>query len=156
MTSPESTAKAKEAALRLIKFRPRSEAELAARLHQKGFSESAIVVTVEELKGKGLVNDEKFSQYLVTGKLLSKPVGKRGLLKELALKGIDDSLAARAVQKAYAQIDELELAKTAALSRMQRLQGLGKEAMSRRLFGFLSRRGFSSETVYRVVRELSP
>jgi regulatory protein len=101
------------------------------------------------------VNDEKFSKYLVTGKLLLKPLGKRALLQELSSKGVSDSLATQAVEQAYAGADELEMAKTAALSRLPRLRGLKKEALQRRLFGFLSRRGFSPETIYKVVREVT-
>lgn len=147
--------KAKEAALRLIKFRPRSEQELKRRLIQKGFAQPTIETLLAELKGKGFVNDEKFSKYLVTGKLLSKPLGKRALLKELSSKGVSDSLATQAVEQAYAGADELEMAKTAALSRLARLKGLKKEVAQRRLFGFLSRRGFSSEMIYRVTKELT-
>lgn len=147
--------KAKESALRLIKFRPRSEQELRRRLIQKGFAGPTIETLLLELKGKGFVNDEKFSQYLVTGRLLSRPLGKRALLRELSSKGVGDSLAAQAVERAYAGSDELEMAKTAALSRLPRLQGLKKEALQRRLFGFLSRRGFSSEMIYRVTKELT-
>lgn len=148
--------KAKEAALRLVKFRPRSEKELQVRLLQKGFGPETIEGVLLEFKRRGLIDDEKFSKYFASGKLLMKPVGKRSIFMQLKSKGVSESLAASALEKAYEGLDEFTMARSAALARLVRLQGLPKEALERRLFGFLSRRGFSSEMVRRVVKELSP
>ena len=44
-------------------------------------------------------------------------------------------------------------AREAAGRRVAALQGLSRQAAERRLFGFLSLRGFSSDVVWKVVRE---
>ena len=154
MKDPNSLPEARTAALRLLKFRPRSEAELRSRLVEKGFAEAAAQTVVEDLKRTGLVGDERFARYFAVGQASRKPVGRRLLMSKLRSKGIEPRLAEEAVQAATGGKPELELAREAASRRAPALEGLPREAAQRRLFGYLSRRGFSSEVVYKVVREV--
>lgn len=125
------------------------------RLGRKGFGSSTVEALIEELKRKGLLDDEKFARYFATAKSLSKPVGRRLLLRELIQKGIPPALADRATEEATSETDELETVRELASQRLSHMKGLPTQAVQRRLFGFLSRRGFSAEVVYRVVRELA-
>lgn len=149
----ESVSEARTAALRLLKFRPRSEAELKGRLEEKGFAEPAVLQVIADLRRSGLVGDARFARYFAGQQAASKPVGRRLLLDRLRVKGIDPKLAEEAVQEATAGKDELERAREAASKRAPALGKLPREAARRRLFGFLSRRGFSSDVVYKVVKE---
>ena len=149
----ESVPQARSAALRLIKFRPRSESELKNRLAEKGFTDTAVRTVIEDLRKTGLVGDARFARYFAAQQAASKPVGRRLLLSRLRSKGIDPGLAEEAVQQATEGKDELERAREAASRRAPSLEGLPREAVKRRLFGYLSRRGFSSEIVYKVVKE---
>ncbi len=146
--------KARTQAIRLLKFRPRSEAELKQRLVQKGVPEPEALSLVQEFKQKGFVDDAKLARYLVTQQMLVKPVGRRMLLSRLKSRGVDAGLAQKAVEQGTEGRDELELARQTALSRFERLRDLPRETADRRLFGFLSRRGFSGDVVYKVIREL--
>ena len=148
----EPVSEARSAALRLLKFRPRSEAELSSRLAEKGFGEETIRAVVEDLRRTGLVGDARFARLAAT-QAATKPVGRRLILNRLRKKGIAPALAEEAVQAATQGKDELERAREAAARRAGALQGVPREAAQRRLFGFLSRRGFSSEVVYKVVKE---
>ena len=149
----ESVSEARTAALRLLKFRPRSEAELESRLSEKGFGETVVQAVVADLRKTGLVGDERFARYFAAQQASSKPVGRRLLLDRLRLKGIAPALAQEAVEAATEGKSELERAREAAAKRAAALEGLPREAARRRLFGYLSRRGFSSEVVYKVVKE---
>ena len=149
----ESVSEARTAALRLIKFRPRSEAELKSRLAEKGFGEAAVQAVVADLRKTGLVGDERFARYFAASQASSKPVGRRLLLDRLRSKGIEPALAQEAVEAATEGKSEIERAREAAARRAASLESLSREAARRRLFGYLSRRGFSSEVVYKVVKE---
>ncbi len=148
-------ARARAQALLLLKFRPRSEAELRKRLLMKGFSAETAELLLADFKAKGLVDDAKFARYFAARQTALKPSGRRGLLAELESKGIAPEVAATAVEEAAEGVSELEMAKAVAAKRLPSLKGLEKEAAKRRLFGFLSRRGFSSDVIYRVVREVT-
>ena len=154
MKDPNSVPEARTAALGLLKFRPRSESELRSRLAEKGFGAVAAQTVVEDLKRTGLVGDARFARYFAAGQVSRKPVGRRLLMSKLRSKGIEPALAEEAVQAAAGGKDEWELAREAASRRAPSLAGLPREAARRRLFGYLSRRGFSSEVVYKVVKEI--
>ena len=141
--------------IRLLKFRPRSEVELRQRLLRKGFSQAVVDPLIEEFRRKGFLNDAKFAQYFATQQMTAKPSGRRALLMSLKAKGVDPQLATQAVEMASGGRDELEVAREVALARFSHLQGVAPEAAKRRLFGFLSRRGFSSDVIYQVVREVA-
>lgn len=146
--------KTRASALRLLKFRPRSESELRRRLLQKGAAETEVELVIQEFRQKGFLDDAKFARYVVTQQMLSKPVGRRMLVSRLKSRGVDAALAQSAVDQGTQGQDELELARQTARSRFERMRDLPREVVQRRLFGFLSRRGFSSDVVYKVIREL--
>ena len=149
----ESLPKARACALRLIKFRPRSEAELKNRLSREGFNAATIEALLVELKRQDFVNDEKFARYFATQRMTHKPMSRWALTAELKSKGIGTESIDRALEEATGGQDEFETARQLAQGRLSHLKGLAPQAAQRRLFGFLSRRGFSADVVYRVVRE---
>ena len=146
-------AKIKDQALLLLKFRPRSEREMRERLLRKKWPPETVEALLEEFKKKGLIDDIRFARYFSTQQLLSKPVGRRLLLNSLKARGVDSDVASSEVERACEGKEEVEMAREVARSRLPSLKGLNQQAAQRRLFGFLSRRGFSSDVVYRVVRE---
>ena len=150
-----SVAKARAQALRLLKFRARSETELKERLAGKGCSPVVIETILNEYKKKNFVNDEKYARYFAAQQMASKPQGKRAILQKLKSKGIVGPAACEAVDKATEEKSELEVAREIAQERFLHFRGLDLPAQQRRLFGFLSRRGFPSDVVYRVVKEVT-
>lgn len=144
---------ARAQALRLLKFRPRTEAELRDRLIRKGCRAEEIEAVLAEFRRNGWVDDAKFARLFVAQKALSKPLGRRMLLSKLQEKGIAPELAQAAVS-ADGGPDEFETARRLATQRVERMKDLDRAAVDRRLFGFLSRRGFSSGVIYKVIREL--
>ncbi len=149
-----SPGKARSHALRLLKFRPRSEGELRLRLTRKGFSQEIAEAVLAELKRTGLVDDRRFASYFVSQAISSKPVGRRALTHRLRALGVGSELAAQAVEQGTAGQDELQLARAVASKRLPWMTGLRPDALRRRLFGYLNRRGFSGEVVHQVVREM--
>jgi len=111
-----------------------------------------VQAVVEEMRRTGLVGDARFARYAAT-QAAAKPVGRRLILNRLRGKGIAPEMAEEAVQAATQGKDELERAREAAGRRVAALQGLSRQAAGRRLFGYLSRRGFSSDVIWKVVRE---
>ncbi len=146
--------RARAAADRLLRFRPRSEQELRLRLRQKGFAPPVIDALVEELARKDLLNDQKFAQYYATNRLVSRPTGMRALRDELRRKGVAASVVEQAVATTTADYDELAAARTLAAQRRARMTRLPAATVQRRLAGLLQRRGFSSEIVYRVLKDV--
>lgn len=145
---------ARAAALRLLKFRPRSEEELRDRLSKKGFNEVAVQTVLDDLRRKGLVGDAQFARYFAQQSSSGKLQGRRLLISRLRAKGIQPEMARAAAESAMEGKDELELARSAAAPRIAALRELPRETAQRRLSGYLGRRGFSGDVVYKVVKEI--
>ncbi|CAN5667138.1 recombination regulator RecX [soil metagenome] len=147
--------KAREAALVLLSFRPRTRSELRGRLIRKDFPEEVAEETVAALVEKGLVSDDSFAEVFVRDRTRLRPKGKRRLVQELRAKGVDAETAHAAVEEVWEreEVSELDLAREAAAKWSPRA---GEEPLRarRRLFGFLQRRGFSGDAIRQVMDEV--
>lgn len=144
---------AKNFAFRLIKFRIRSRHELESRLKRKKFSQEIIKQVLDFLSDLGYVNDLTFAKAWVNGRLQFKPRSKKLLIYELKKKGI----AANIIETALSGLDlemEEQLARQLMQKRVSKLNGLPRETKRRRLSGYLARRGFASNIIYQIIREL--
>lgn len=140
--------KAYQQSLRLLNYRPRSEAELRRKLSEKNYAEDVIAKTVERLKSSGLINDAQFARDWAENRASSHPRSRRVMRMELRQKGLADE----AIQDALAeQAQEDELAYRAAQHYSRRLAGLAWNEFRAKLGGYLGRRGFSYATVAPVV-----
>ena len=146
--------RAREAALRLLAVRARSEGELVDRLRRKGFSEELTAVVVSALAGVGLVDDAAFARAWADEKMRLRPIGPRRLTSELLSKRIRRELVALVVDETFREHSELELARRA-IEKKARVSG-GADAAKRRarLHSFLLRRGFSYEVASTVLKEI--
>jgi regulatory protein len=140
-------------ALKYLRGRPRSEAEVSAHLGAKGHAPEAVVAVLETLRRDGVVDDRRFAQWFVRARLAHRPTGAARLVHELRARGIPDAMARDAVTPAVSGAGEMDLALRAARGRLRALRGLGRERALRRLSHFLHRRGFADETVRRVCLE---
>jgi len=146
---------AKEAAfqqaLRLLSYRPRSEAEIRKKLAEKGFDQTVIHTVVDHLKTSNYLGDKDFAQEWVKNRSTFRPRGRRMLRYELQQKGV----AEEHIQSALASIeDEPELGYRAAIRYAARLADLDRETFRKRLSAYLARRGFSYGTVAPLVTRI--
>ncbi|MFA5146373.1 MAG: regulatory protein RecX [Candidatus Omnitrophota bacterium] len=146
---------AKNSAYRLLRVRPRSEAELRGRLKEKGYDGVTIDGAVEDLRTKGYVDDEKFARFWVESRMHLNPVGDVVLKHELRRKGISDAVIDAALETKAKAYNEYEIALSMARDRFERLKKLDRRKATKRLYDFMLRRGFAYETVRRVIEELA-
>jgi regulatory protein len=138
--------RAREAALNLLSYRPRSEREIRRRLQRKGYSERAIEEAVQRLLRAKLLDDEEFARYWISNREQFRPRGQFALRQELWRKGVSD----RIIDRLLEEVDEAENAYRAATKRLSRWQRMDPSERQRKLTGYLQRRGFS----YDVIREV--
>lgn len=138
-------------ALRILGYRPRSEAEIQRKLREQGFDDAVIQAVLERLKQNGFLGDEKFAQDWVENRTTFRPRSKRMLAMELRQKGVVDE----EIQKALAETeDENALAYLAAQQYLRRLDGVDWETFRKRLGGHLARRGFSYGIIAPILRQV--
>lgn len=146
--------KAREAALVLLSFRPRSAQELRRRLREKEFPEEVVEECLGGLEGMGLVDDAAFAATFVRDRVRFKPRGVRRLAQELRTKGVDAETAHEAIRGVFedAEVSETELAREAA-AKWSRKPGEDRNRARNRFYGFLARRGFGGDAIREVMDE---
>ncbi len=142
----DESERAREAALNLLSYRPRSEREVRRRLQRKGFSEQAIEEAVQRLSRAKLLDDEAFARYWISNREQFRPRGQFALRQELWRKGVPS----RIIDRLLEEVDEAENAYRAATKRLSRWQRMDPSERQQKLAGYLQRRGFS----YDVIREV--
>lgn len=130
--------KAMGSALNMLAHRPRSEAELRARLVRKFASETADRA-IARLKEQGLVDDAKFAKLWTSYRVRHSPRSARAIRAELAQKGVPRALAETAVEN----LDDDDAASRAAVKFARRLSGDEFQKFHRRMRDHLLRRGFA-------------
>ena len=141
---------AQQAALRLLAYRPRSEAEMRQRLARRGLPDEVVQETIAHLREQGLLSDAAFARFWVEARDQNSPRGHRLLWQELSAKGIEREIARQAI----AVVAEEEAALRAAQKKARHLQGQDYPIFRRRLGDFLLRRGFPYPTVRTTVERL--
>lgn len=154
----EESHRARDAAMRLLSHRARSERELRDRLKQKGLSPEGIKKVLDSLTQSGLVNDLEFARAFAHDKLLKKPIGKSMLKQRLREKGISKEVIEQVLSEVYEKVKEDEYAVELARSRYERFRSTfeGLEPMKRKkkLSDYLAHRGFEWEAVAKAVKEV--
>ncbi len=147
--------KAREAALVLLSFRPRSAQELRRRLREKEFPEEVVEECLGGLEGIGLVDDSAFSATFVRDRVRFKPRGRRRLAQELRTKGVDAETAHEAIREVFedAEVSETELAREAA-AKWRPKPGEDRNRARQRFYAFLARRGFGGDAIREVMDEV--
>jgi regulatory protein len=134
---------AKEAALRFLSFRRRTEKEVRDKLKRRGFDNRTIRSTIEKLKDHDLINDVEFAIAWVKERLAHKPRGKKLLRQELWKKGIKKEIIDQVTEELCQ--DEDKAASELLEKIKRRYRNLEPQVARRRMLGVLLRRGFSYE-----------
>ncbi len=137
-----------------MRFRPRSVKEMAQRLKQKGHRGFIIARVIDELEDKKLLDDRVFAKLWIGDRTTLKPSGKNLLIRELKSKGVSDAVIEEAFERLGGAYDEYEIASPLARKKVALLKGIDEEKAKKRLLDFLSRRGFSYNTIWRVLKEI--
>lgn len=152
-TASAELVKAKSDALRLLSFRPRSVKELEDRLKRKRYPAALIADVIGQLKRQGLLDDEKFGRLMAHSSVHTRPMGKRRLEFDLERKGLSKETVQKSLES-LGDYDEKKAAKDLVSGRFQKMTDLSEEKKKARLFGFLRRRGFSTNTIFSVLSDL--
>ena len=152
----ETEAELYEYALGALARRMRSVAELKRLLRQRVDIETEIGCTVVELvvrrlKDQGYLNDAKFAAAYSTFRRDNEKFGRRRVVTDLKVKGIVGEVLNQAVEATFAEVDEEKQARE--YLRRKRLEKPGDRKQAARIFRQLIRAGFSSKTIFKILRQ---
>ena len=135
----DSTRRATSAAIRFVSYRPRTEAEVRARLCRH-YPLQIVDTVVQSLVDRALIDDSQFAQGWADSRYRLKPRSAAAIRRELAKKGISRTQAEEAVR----DLDDYSSAYRAGSKHARLLTDHTFTTFKRRMWAYLQRRGFNS------------
>lgn len=139
--------------LRALSAAPKTRAQLSQLLAKRGVVEDVAGAVLDSFESMGYVDDAVFANEWVQQRHRAKGLSRRALAHELQQRGVDVD----AMEPALATIDdeaERERAQTLARAKAPALTHLPLAVASRRLAGYLARRGYGSAVISVTVRSV--
>jgi regulatory protein len=141
--APDTPAELKARALRALARREHSRAELERKLSPYAESQQFLEVLLGELEGRKLLSNHRFAE--MRTHILARKYGAAKIRQDLKAKGVPDEIV-----EGVSAADELERAQ-GILQKKYKTPAATREEWAKRA-RFLQGRGFSSDTIYRLVR----
>lgn len=135
-------------AMNLLLYQPRTEKELRDRLDRAGFEAEAVQCALEYVSFFGYLNDWTYAENYCLSQAGKK---SRGMIRsELTRKGVGEGPIEAALE--LLETDEQELAMALLLKKYGEPHDTDEKEL-RRMFGFLSRKGFGSSVIWGCLHE---
>ena len=155
LTTADEFDKAKQAAVNLLSYRPRSITEVAKRLVHKGWNQDLADRVTGELVDKGYLNDEEFAAIFARDKAKNKCLGPVALKSELIKTGVAQKIIEQTIEAVYSKYPADEL-----IQRLMKKRGIDLDVPlvkkeKQRFINLLKRKGFTWDQMESVVRNLS-
>lgn len=137
-------------ALNFLSYRPRSTAEVSRWMAKHDTPDEVEEAVLARLKRNKYVDDKKFAELWVENRNEFRPRGAYALRMELRSKGVSDE----AIEPVLRELDEEELALRAARKPLKRFEKLTRDDFQKKIYGYLSRRGFKYDTIKTTISVL--
>jgi regulatory protein len=136
--------------------RMRAIAELKRLLRKRVDADTEIGKTLVELvirrlKDQGYLNDAKYAAAYSSLRRDNEKFGRRRVLTELKVKGVHGEVIEKAIDAAFAEVDEEKQARE--YLRRKRLKKPSNKKDAARIFRQLMRAGFGAKTIFRILRQ---
>ena len=141
--------RALDAALRLLSYRPRGEAELRRRLLRR-FPSEEVEPVIQALKSQGHVDDVAFARFWRENREQFRPRSARAIKSELLRLGVSRD----AIDEALEGLDEEENALRAGRKLISSLRGADRATFDKKLGPYLQRRGFGFAVARQAMLQL--
>jgi regulatory protein len=145
-----------EYAVGALARRMRSVAELKRLLRQRvdaktEIGQTSVELVIRRLKDQGYLNDARYAASYSVLRRDNEKFGRRRVITELKIKGVHGDVLDGAVETAYAEVNEEEQARE--YLRRKRVQKPKDKKQAARIFRQLIRAGFSSKTIFSILRK---
>lgn len=152
LLSPEKQeSRARNVLLHQLARSAKSTSQLRKILEQREISAEIAEKVIERFTEVGLIDDAAYAETIVNSRRNYKGLAKSAIKRELNEKGVSQELVEEAISGITAE-DDFESAKELATRRFRQLAHLDKEVRTRRLAGFLQRKGYASSAVFAAIK----
>jgi len=139
-------------ALKLLSVRDRSVKDMKNALMKKSYEKDEIEAVLQQLIEEGYLNDHRTANFWANCLFDTGQYGVYGISRKLIERGIPEDLSLCASNEVYEGNDEYEFAMVIAEKKASGIRD--KKKAERVISNYLMRHGFSSSTIYRVVKSI--
>ena len=152
LLSPEKQeSRARNVLLHQLARSAKSTSQLRKILEQREISTEIAEKVLERFTEVGLIDDAAYAETIVNSRRNYKGLAKSAIKRELNEKGVSQELVEEAISGITAE-DDFESAKQLATRRFGQMAHLDKEVRTRRLAGYLQRKGYASSAVFAAIK----
>lgn len=157
---PEELERCYAAAVRILKYRFNSEAELRRKLRGKQFAKDDIEAAIARLQKEKWLDDDRYAAAFVRTRA-NKRVGPLRIRRELQAAGVSDDSAKQAVaqnadpEREHDALRELGRKRARMLIRRHGEAYLGTSEGRNKLAGYLLNQGYDARLVYEALKEIT-
>jgi len=150
--SPEKQeSRARNVLLHQLARSAKSTSQLRKILEQREIDSEIAEKVIERFTEVGLIDDAAYAETIVNSRRNYKGLAKSAIKRELNEKGVSQELVEEAISGITAE-DDFESAKQLATRRFRQMAHLDKEVRTRRLAGYLQRKGYGSNSVFAAIK----
>ena len=147
--SEDSAGSALKYVYKLLSYRDRSEKEVREKLIRKGFNNKVVEDTLNYFKENRFIDDRRFAEALKRDAAGNKFLSRIGTRDYMMKKGIPADIADEFLAP---DDDYMETAGKLVEKKLRHMKGLDEQTIKKRLWGLLSRRGFSYDISNKVLK----
>ena len=152
LLSPEKLeSRARNVLLHQLARSAKSTSQLRKILEQREIPTDIAEKVLERFTEVGLIDDASFAETIVNSRRNYKGLAKSAIKRELNEKGVSQEMVEEAVSGITAE-DDFESAKQLATRRFGQMAHLEKDVRTRRLAGYLQRKGYASSAVFAAIK----
>jgi regulatory protein len=138
----------------MLARRELSEAQVRQRLSRRAESQASIDEAVARLKAERSIDDERVAGAIARTQTSVRGRGKRRVLQQIEAAGIAKSVAARAVDEAFQDIDADALLSASLSKRLRGRERIADDREFQRLYRYLLTQGFDTDRILAHLRKL--
>jgi regulatory protein len=143
-------------ALDMLEARARGADELKRLLLRKGEPVADVDAALQRLTQAGLIDDANYARQLARTKALGAGMSRRRIQQELTRRGVARDVSSEAIAEVFDDegVDEMAALERVARKKLRTLGKLDPPIQKRRLYAFLARRGYDSDDISKVLRQI--
>ena len=152
LLSPEKLeTRARNVLLHQLARSAKSTSQLRKILEQREIPSEIAEKVLERFTEVGLIDDAAYAETIVNSRRTYKGLAKSAIKRELNDKGVSQELVEEAISVITAE-DDFESAKQLAIRRYRQMAHLERDVRTRRLAGFLQRKGYGGSSVFAAIK----
>jgi regulatory protein len=137
----------------MLARRELSETQVRQRLSRRGESPESIDEAVAKLKAERSIDDERVAGAIARTETGLRKRGRRRVLQQIEAAGIAKSIAAKAVDEVFEDLDANALLSASLAKRLHGRERIADDREFQRLFRYLSAQGFDSDKILMHLRK---